>query len=155
MEPGSYTAGYSNDRVAKVLDIVALSSSLGNYDSNVIGMAAEIIAEEVFRMTKTLRGSKGIDGRWLRDGSDRSVQVKAWSERRIMRYKGGTLLRLNETLFPDDLLLLLIYSSQPTYEVLYCGSADPFRGVKEIRFDTIPDIDIAQILSTCRLPPAE
>jgi hypothetical protein len=109
------------ERVAKVLEIVRLVTELGEYDSNVIGMAAEIIAEEDFGMTKVHRGKKGIDGRWIYEGSDRTVQVKAWSEARVRRYKASSFLRINDAGVVDDLLVLLIHSSEPKYQVLYKG----------------------------------
>ena len=43
-------------RIAKALEIVKLSKELGDYDCNVIGMAAEIIAEEEFGMSKASTG---------------------------------------------------------------------------------------------------
>ncbi len=110
-----------NERVAKALKIVRLVAELGEYDSNVIGMAAEIIAEEDFKMTKVKRGKQGIDGRWKRDGAERTVQVKAWSEARVRRYKASSFLRINDAGVADDLLVLLIYSSEPKYQVLYQG----------------------------------
>jgi hypothetical protein len=110
------------DRVMEVLDIVCRASKLGDYDSNVIGMAAEIIAEDIFKMTKMKRGSKAIDGYWFSDEARRTVQVKAWSEARVKRYRSGTFFRISEKDSPDDLMVLLIYSSKPKYEVLYKGT---------------------------------
>jgi hypothetical protein len=49
-------------RIAKALEIVKLAKQLGDYDCNVIGMAAEIIAEEEFGMSKAATGMKTIDG---------------------------------------------------------------------------------------------
>ena len=112
------------DRIAEVLDIVRRACALGEYDSNVIGMAAEIIAEDAFGMTKVSRGSKDIDGYWSRGNEPRTVQVKAWSEARIRKYRLGTFLRISETSPPDDLLVLLIYSSKASFEVLYNGPSN-------------------------------
>lgn len=109
------------DRVSEVLDIVRRVCSLGEYDSNVIGMAAEIIAEDIFRMEKWSRGSKSIDGLWTKDNLGRTVQVKAWSENRVKRYRMGTMLRTNAISSPDDLLLILIFTSKAEYQVLYNG----------------------------------
>lgn len=145
------------ERVKEALEIVNRVCSLGEYDSNVIGMAAEIIAEDVFGMQKVSRGSKDIDGFWVKDGVNRSVQVKAWSERRVVRYKHGTFLRLKEQSLPDDLLLLLIYSSTPGYEVLYNGPANlvgyvESRGTRAIRLDVVRTGDeITQILDRCKI----
>lgn len=97
------------DRVTEVLDIVSRVSKLGDYDSNVIGMAAEIIAEDEFKMTKMARGAETIDGYWFPDLTRRTVQVKAWSEARVKTYGPGTFFRINEEDGPDDLIVLLIY----------------------------------------------
>ena len=142
------------DRVSEVLDIVCRVCVLGEYDSNVIGMAAEVIAEDVFGMTKVPRGTRDIDGAWMRNGSNRTVQVKAWSEARIRKYKNGTFLRLKEKALPDDLLVLLIYSSKPEYEIIYngpphdIGKFEPLLGTRAIRFDVMrTKEEIASILS--------
>jgi hypothetical protein len=129
-------------RVTKALDIVVRVCELGEYDTNVIGMAAEIIAEDVFGMTKASRGSRDVDGSWMRGDVNRTVQVKAWSERRIKRYKRGTFLTLREASLPDDLLLLLIYSSKPGYEILYNGPANhvgtvDHRGIRVVQFGAL------------------
>lgn len=113
-----------NERVAKALEIVRLVSELGEYDSNVIGMAAEIIAEEIFGMKKASRGKQGIDGHWQHNGTERTVQVKAWSEARVRSKRTNTFLRINDKGAADDLLVLLIYSSRPAYDVLYNGPTD-------------------------------
>ena len=47
-------------RLENGLDLVVRASQLGEYDSNVIGMAAEIIAEEEFGMVKTPRGRRDV-----------------------------------------------------------------------------------------------
>src|SRR5687767_209084 len=110
-----------SNRVEEILDIVCRTCALGEYNHNIIGMAAEVIAEDVFGMTKVPRGSRDIDGTWMKDEQNRTVQVKAWSESRVKRYKNGTFLRLKEANLPDDLLVLLIKSSQPGYEIIYNG----------------------------------
>ncbi|MCC3158654.1 hypothetical protein LJ737_15510 [Hymenobacter sp. 15J16-1T3B] len=110
-----------NERVAKVLKIVQLAVELGEYDSNVIGMAAEIIAEEDFGMTKASRGAEGADGRWVKENTERTVQVKAWSEERVKDYGISTDFRIYDKNAADDLLVLLVYSSKPQYRVLYNG----------------------------------
>lgn len=142
------------DRVMEVLDIVSRVSKLGEYDSNVIGMAAEIIAEDVFKMTKVKRGSKTIDGYRFSGETRRTVQVKAWSEARVKRYRSGTLFRVREIDAPDDLIVLLIYSSKPKYEVLYNG---PTRAIgklessssrRVVRFDAMRSrAEIEELLS--------
>jgi hypothetical protein len=143
-----------SERVNEILKIVCRTCALGEYNHNIIGMAAEIIAEDVFGMVKTPRGSRDIDGTWMKDERNRTVQVKAWSEGRIKRYKNGTFLRLKEASLPDDLLLLLIYSSRPAYEIIYngppenVGYVEPNGLTRAIRFDTMKTRDdIAAILS--------
>jgi hypothetical protein len=121
------------DRVSEVLDIVSRVSKLGNYDSNVIGMAAEIIAEDKFEMTKAERGTQTIDGYWFSGLTRRTVQVKAWSEARVKKYRSGTFFRINEQDAPDALIVLLIYSSKPKYEVLYNG---PARAIGQLEHST-------------------
>lgn len=111
------------ERTLKALEIVRLAAELGNYDSNVIGMAAEIIAEEEYGMTKAKRGQKDVDGSWLVEENNRTVQVKAWSEKRVKDYRDGTKLRLKLANPPDDLLLLLVHSSERKFTELYKGPA--------------------------------
>ncbi len=110
------------ERTLKALEIVRLAAELGDYDSNVIGMAAEIIAEEEFGMTKAPRGSKAIDGTWFVGDAKRTVQVKAWSESRVKKWDNSTFLTLKTGELPHDLLLLLIFSSKREFRVLYSGS---------------------------------
>jgi hypothetical protein len=109
------------NRIDEALDIVVRIATLGEYDSNVIGMAAEVIAEDEFGMTKALRGSRDVDGTWFVDGCHQKVQVKAWSEARVKKYRQFTYLRLKEDALPDVLLCILIYCSKPGYEIIYKG----------------------------------
>jgi len=108
------------NRVQEVLDIVKRAKSLGDYDSNVIGMAAEIIAEDEFGMSKSPTGAKDIDGYWYRNNNKVSIQVKAFSSGRVQRYKGSTKFRIKEN-GSDHLLVILFYSDICEYEVLYSG----------------------------------
>jgi hypothetical protein len=148
----SEIVGKNQSRVSEALEIVVRACALGEYDTNVIGMAAEIIAEDDFGMSKVARGTRDVDGSWMKDGLNRTVQVKAWSERRIRRYKRGTFLTLREVSLPDDLLLLLIYSSKPGYEILYNGPASNVglvdsRGIRVIKFSAVKTSEeIDQIL---------
>jgi hypothetical protein len=112
------------DRVVEVLDIVFRAKQLGEYDSNVIGMAGEIVAEELFGMIKAPAGTKHIDGTVATPTGIRSLQVKAWSDARIKKYKKGTFFRLPIQKKADDLLIILFHASTKTYEVLYHGCAD-------------------------------
>jgi hypothetical protein len=144
---------YMTNRVLEALNIVVRVCALGEYDSNVIGMAAEIIAEDMFGMTKTPRGTRHIDGTWMKDGLNQTIQVKAWSEARVTKYKNGTFLRLKETALPDELLVLLIYSSMPGYEIIYKGSpkdvgyVETSKLTRAIRFDTMKSREeISEIL---------
>jgi hypothetical protein len=109
------------NRIENALDIVVRSAQLGDYDSNVIGMAAEVIAEEVYRMKKTPRGSRDVDGHWYVDGNEQKVQVKAWSEDRVRKYRQFTYIRLRESALPDVLLCILVYCSKPDYKIIYNG----------------------------------
>ncbi len=143
------------NRVTEALDIVVRVAALGDYDSNVIGMAAEIIAEDIFGMTKASRGKKDIDGLWKTGEETRTVQVKAWSEARVKKYRAGTFLRVKEVSASDDLLVLLIYCSKPDYAVLYHGPTkavgyiEPSGASRAIRFDTMKTRDeVQQILNT-------
>jgi hypothetical protein len=108
-------------RVKEALEIVVRVARLGNYDSNVIGMAAEVIAEEEFGMIKTPRGRRHVDGTWFKDDREHTVQVKAWSEDRIRKYREFTYFRLKENALPDVLLCVLIYCSKPDYKIIYNG----------------------------------
>ena len=134
------------DRVPEVLDIVSRVSKLGDYDSYVIGMAVEIIAEDKFKMSKTDRGKKTIDCYWFSYLTRRTVQVKAWSEDKIKKYRSGTFFRISEEDAPDDLIVLLIYNSKPKYEVLYNGPAraigqlehsKKYGSRRKVRFDSL------------------
>ena len=109
-------------RLKNALDLVVNAAQLGNYDSNVIGMVAEVIAEEEFGMEKTPRGSRDVDGHWYSDGRKQKVQVKAWSEARVRKYKQFTYFRLREAALPDELLCILVYCSRPDYKIIYKGS---------------------------------
>ncbi len=128
-------------RIAKALEIVRLAKELGNYDSNVIGMAAEIISEDAYGMTKASRGAKTLDGYWTVNGSSESVQVKGWSCRRIETYLGGTFFRVEAVNGPKNLLVILFFADPAEYEVLYAGPTDAVGTVEKngkkrvIRFD--------------------
>jgi len=111
------------NRVRETLDIVNRVKALGDYDSNVIGMAAEIIAEDELGMIKTPAGTKNIDGYITENGNRHSVQVKAFSSGRILRYKGGAKFRIPEN-GSDRLIVIIIYSNLAEYEILYNGSAN-------------------------------
>jgi hypothetical protein len=141
------------NRIPEALDIVYRTAKLGEYDCNVIGMAAEIIAEDKFGMTKTSRGKRDVDGTWFADGRNHTVQVKAWSESRVKRYKQFTYLRLKENALPDVLLCILVYSSKRDYEILYNGTPSSVGYVEKnglnrvIRFDDMrPKEEIVSIL---------
>jgi len=112
------------NRVETALRLTKDAKSLGNYDSNVIGMAAEVIAEEDLGLIKTPRGTKTIDGHIFLDGESRSVQVKAWSCMRIRKYRENTFFRIQNAGSPDFLAVILIFSEIPEYEILYFGKSD-------------------------------
>lgn len=111
------------NRVAEALDIVKRAKALGDCDSNVIGMAAEVIAEDIFGMVKAPTGTKNIDGHIIQNGIKASVQVKAFSSGRVLRYRGGTFFRIPEN-GSEKLIILLIYSHLAKYEILYNGNAN-------------------------------
>ena len=84
------------------------------------------------------------------------MQVKAWSETRIRTYRQGTFLRLNKSCKTDDLLVLLVYSSRPHFEVLFRGPIATIgrvekSGAQRIAFKDMkrPD-EIQKLLSTPR-----
>ena len=118
----SQNPGPLKPRTVEALDILRRVSLLGDYDSNVAGMIAEIIAEEEYGMKKTKRGTKDVDGTWFVGDNQRTVQVKAWTEKRLRDHKNNTFLRLKIENLPDDLLLLLVHSSKQTYSELYRGA---------------------------------
>lgn len=109
------------DRIAEALEIVRRAKALGDYDSNVIGMAAEVIAEERFGLTRTKAGSNDIDGYITIDGEQRSVQVKGWSSGRVKRYKGGAKITVRTAGCASHLLVIVFYPSAAQYEVIYNG----------------------------------
>jgi len=111
------------NRVREALDIVKRAKALGDYDSNVIGMAAEIIAEDELGMIKAPAGTKNIEGYIYENGVKTSVQVKAFSSGRVLRYKGGAKFRVPEN-GSEQLVVILIYSDLAEYEILYSGSAN-------------------------------
>jgi len=111
------------NRVTRALRIAKLAHSLGDYDTNIMGMVGEVIAEEIFGMTKTLRQAKDIDGHVMIDGSARSVQVKTLSRERIASYGGGAQFRIAENSHPERLLVLIVFSQARKYEVAYNGPA--------------------------------
>lgn len=143
-------------RVQEALDIVKRAKSLGDYDSNVIGMAAEIIAEDELGMVKAPTGTKDIDGHIIEAGEQHSVQVKAFSSGRLLRYKGSAMFRvpLNGS---NKLIVILIYSKLAEYEILYIGeaaSAGKRENNKSARIITLNSLktksEIEEILKKCR-----
>lgn len=151
------------NRVQEALDIVCRVARLGAYDTNVIGMAAEIIAEDMFGLRKTARGTRDIDGTWMSGGKEKRVQVKAWSEERVKRYGRGAFFQIPEGPHgPDELLVLLICSSQPRYEILYQGPAREVGRVEEnghtraVRLDSMKtQQEIDTLLKKLREAPSE
>jgi hypothetical protein len=104
-------------RVIEALDIVRRACLLGDYDSNVIGMAGEIIATEVFGIRRAKRGTQSIDG-WL---DNQSVQVKTCGQSRLQEYKKGVKITLSARHTSDRLLIFFIPNSGESYHVLYDG----------------------------------
>ena len=144
------------DRIAAALDIVRRANALGDYDSNVIGMAAEIVAEERFGLVRTRSGSRDIDGHMVVDGEKRSVQVKAWSSSRLKRYQGGAKITLHTSGIADYLLVMVFYASVSQYEVIYHGPTNRAgkiekSGVKRIILfrDLMHPADVSRICANC------
>ena len=143
-------------RVIEVLDIVKRAKALGDYDSNVIGMAAEVIAEDVFGMVKAPTGTKNIDGHIIQNDVKVSIQVKSFSSGRVLRYKGGTFFRIPEN-GSEKLIVLLIYSHLAEYEILYNGNTNT-AGKKEnnkpnriVRLDSLKQQnEIDKIIYKCQ-----
>ena len=145
------------NRVHEALDIVKRAKALGDYDSNVIGMAAEIIAEHDFGMVKVSTGTQNIDGYLVQNGNEISVQVKGFSSGRVIRYKGGTFFRIPEN-SSQQLIVVLIYSNLAEYEILYNGSTS-VAGKKEnnkpnriVRLDSLKSQnEIDKIIQKCQI----
>ncbi len=117
----SKKTGPMQPRTIEALEILQRVAALGDYDSNIAGMVAEIIAEEEYGMKKTKRGTKDVDGFWFKGDNQRTVQVKAWTEKRLKDYQNNTFLRLKLENSPDDLLLLVVFSSKQAFAELYNG----------------------------------
>ena len=144
------------DRIAEALEIVKRAKALGDYDSNVIGMAAEIVAEERFGVTRSKSGSKDIDGYLVLNGEQRSVQVKAWSSTRLKRYKGGAKITVRTAGSADHLLVIVFYPTECQYEVIYNGSMHSAgkverSGIKRIILfkDLVSATEVTRICSNC------
>jgi hypothetical protein len=144
------------DRIEEALEIVRRAKALGDYDSNVIGMAAEIIAEERFGLVRTKSGSKDIDGYMVVNGEQRSVQVKAWSSSRLKRYQGGAKITIRTAGSADHLLVIVFYASVSQYEVIYNGPTNRAgkiekSGIKRIILfkDLMHPTDVARICANC------
>jgi hypothetical protein len=144
------------DRITEALEIVKRAKALGDYDSNVIGMAAEIVAEERFGLVRTKSGSKDIDGHFTVNGELRSVQVKGWSNSRLNRYKGGAKITVKTAGIADYLLVIVFYASVAQYEVIYNGPMHRAgkierSGVKRIILfkDLVHSADVARICANC------
>ena len=84
-------------------------------------------------MTKTKRGQKDVDGSWLVEENSRTVQVKAWSEKRVKDCRDDTKLRLKLANPPDDLLVLLVHSSERKFTELYKGPASEVGNIEVLK----------------------
>lgn len=149
------------NRVTRALRIAKLAHSLGNYDTNVMGMVGEVIAEEVFGMTKTSKQAKDIDGHIMIDGASRSVQVKTLSCERVASYGGSAKFRVAEGDHPERLLVLVVFSRAAKYEVAYHGptaavgkvevvSGTPCRGVTVHHLFSTRQHELTLLLQACR-----
>ena len=95
--------------------------------------AVPLRAEEEYGMTKTKRGQKDVDGSWLVEENSRTVQVKAWSEKRVKDCRDDTKLRLKLANPPDDLLVLLVHSSERKFTELYKGPASEVGNIEVLK----------------------
>ena len=129
------------NRINEALDIVRRAKALGGYDSNVIGMAAEIIAEEEFGMKKTAPGAGKSGGR-LPGGE--SVQIKGWACARVQEFEAETFFRLPVN-GAEKLLAVLIYSRLAEYEILYFGESEKIGAVETVRGREIRRVSLGML----------
>lgn len=101
--------------------IAKLAHSLGGYDTNVMGMVGEVIAEETLGMAKAPAQSKDIDGHLLLAGERRSLQVKTLSAARLTTYGRGAKFRVAAGVHPEQLLVLVVFPRAASYKVAYFG----------------------------------
>jgi hypothetical protein len=143
------------DRIREALDIVYRAKMLGNYDSNVVGMAGEVIAEEALGMQKASAGMRNIDGHRLIDGTARTVQVKSWSSTRVARYGAPVFCTMRADQQADDLVVILVYCEEREYEVLYDGPSTAIgqvrsQGTRYVRLDDLAQGDrLEEIVKRC------
>lgn len=111
-----------NHRVEIALKIVKLAHSLGSdYDSNVIGLAGEVIAEEFLGMKKAKRQSRDIDGHIETIEGRQSVQVKTLSSLRIRKHGGTVKVRVAASKELTRLAVILIFPERGEFAILYDG----------------------------------
>ena len=133
------------DRVKEALDIVRRAKALGDYDSNVIGMAAEVIAEEKYGMIKAPVGTRKIDG-YLARGR-KTIQVKGWSCSRLSKNKSPPFFRIPWDIRKrsDVLLVILIYSRSAEYDVLYRGAPIGIVKKGKLRGKTVGEVFLSNL----------
>ena len=149
------------DPVNRALRIARLAHSLGNYDSNVIGMVGEVIAKEALLIEKAPRQTKDIDGHIQVNGVRRSVQVKTLSSSRIARHGGTAKFRIAWGAHPERLVVLLVLTGAGKYRVIYNGDATPVgklelvkgvqrRGIRVSDLYTNREQELRELVSACK-----
>ena len=115
----------STDRITTALEIARLARSLGNFDTNVLGMVGEVIAQDVLGMTKAPPQSKGIDGHIQVGTAQRSVQVKALSARRVAgkRPVGSSGFRVAWGDHPERLVVVIVFTKIGKYQIIFNNDA--------------------------------
>ncbi len=115
------STGHLMNRVKRVLRIHQLAHSLGVYDSSIVGMAGEVIAEQDFGMMRTKRQNPGFDGYVIVNGMSETMEVKSLSTSRLRQHGGKATFKVSKTSEPVHLLVLAIFEKQSKYEVLFHG----------------------------------
>jgi hypothetical protein len=94
------------------------------YDCNIIGIAGEIIAEELFAMKRATRQTRHIDG-WIDiNGVNRTIQVKSISSSRIRKHRGLVTFKISTSPSPEMLLVVVVLDKIGTFEIAYFGEAN-------------------------------
>jgi hypothetical protein len=96
-------------------------------------MVGEIVAEDLLGLTKTPKQCKDIDGHYLHEGNQVSVQVKTLSTSRIAKSGGGTKLRVSGDVHPEHLVVLLVFRKRPAYRVLYQGPSQEVGKIEVVK----------------------
>src|SRR5438552_1854733 len=102
-----------NARVRRVLRIARLTRGLGpDYDCTIVGVAGEVIAEEILGMKKAPRQSRGVDGHIQSNGRNESVQVKSLSSGRVRKSREQATFKICSDPSPDRLVVVVVHDKQ-------------------------------------------